>query len=106
MSEAIGAMRVRVRLESPTRTADAMGGAALGWSSQGDVWASLRAQSAGRAAAYDAAASVASYSAMINRRSDVRAGWRLVWGARVFRIVAVRDEGAPRIELICEEEIL
>jgi head-tail adaptor len=106
MSENVGAMRVRVRLESPTRTPDAMGGAALAWSNQGDVWAEVRAGGAGRSGAFDTAPSVTTYTMIIHRRSDVRAGWRVAWAARVFRIVAVRDEGAPRIELICEEEIL
>lgn len=106
MSEIIGAMRARLRLESPTRTADAIGGAALAWSNQGDVWAEVRAGGAAQAAAFDAAPSITAYNIIINRRTDVRAGWRVVWSARVFRVVAVRDEGAPRIELICEEERL
>lgn len=106
MSENIGAMRARVRLESPTRTPDAMGGAAFAWSNQGDVWAEVRGGGAGQSAAFDAAPSITAYTMMTHRRTDVRAGWRVVWAARVFRIVAVRDEGAPRIELICEEERL
>lgn len=106
MSDMIAAMRARVRLESPTRTADSIGGAAIAWSSQGDIWAEISAGGAGQSAQFDTAASNVSYTATIHRRSDVRAGWRLIWGARVLRIVTVRDEGAPRIELICEEERL
>ncbi len=106
MSETIGAMRARVGLESPTRTPDSIGGAALSWSNQGDVWAEISAGSAGQSAAFDAAASLASYVFTINRRSDVRAGWRIVWGARLFAISAVRDEGAPRLELLAAEERL
>jgi hypothetical protein len=30
----------------------------------------------------------------------------VAWGSRVLRVIAVRDDGEPRIELICEEEIL
>ncbi len=106
MSDAIGAMRARVRLESPTRTLDTLGGAAISWVSQGEVWAVLVAGGAGQSANFDAAPSVTAHTFTINRRSDVRAGWRVVWGARVFRIVGVRDSGGARIELACEEEIL
>lgn len=106
MSETISRMRARVRLESPTRTADTLGGAAIAWSNQGDVWAEIVAGGAGQSAAYDTAPSLAAYVLTINRRSDVRAGWRAVWGARVLSIRAVRDEGAARIELIAEEEKL
>ena len=37
--------------------------------------------------------------------TGVRAGWRVVWTTRVFRILGIRDQGGARIELICEEEI-
>lgn len=106
MSEAIGPMRARVRLEAPVRSADNIGGAALSWSNQGDVWAKIEARGAGQGADLDTAPSVAAYALTIHRRTDVRAGWRAIWGVRALRIVAVRDEGAPRIELICEEEKL
>lgn len=102
----IGAMRARVRLERPTRTADDLGGASLAWANEGDVWAAIEAAGAGGAAAFDAAPSISAYRLTINRRDGVRAGWRVVWGGRVLRIVGVRDEGAPRIILNCEEEKL
>ena len=35
-----------------------------------------------------------------------RAGWRVIWGARVLSVVGVSDGGAPRIVLVCEEEKL
>ncbi len=106
MTEAIGRMRARVRLESPLRTADNMGGAAITWTNQGEVWTEVSASGGGQSADFDTAPSTAAYSFEINRRTDVRAGWRAVWGARVFAIRAVRDEGGTRIELIAEEEKL
>ena len=106
MTDFISAMRARVRLERPTRTPDAMGGAALGWANEGDVWAEVAALSASESAAFDATPMRASLTLTIRRRDDVRAGWRVIWGARVLRIVGVRDAGEPRIDLICEEEIL
>lgn len=106
MSDLIGAMRARVKLQSPTRIADEIGGAAIAWSDEGDVWAEIDASGAAEAPAFDASPSVATYRVTINRREDVRAGWRIAWDARRLRIVGVTDDGAPRIQLICREETL
>ncbi len=101
MSEVIGALRARVKLQRPTRVADEIGGAAIAWTDEGDVWAQVDA-----GAARETSPSVAAYRVTINRRDDVRAGWRIAWGARRLRIAGVTDEGAPRIQLMCEEERL
>jgi head-tail adaptor len=105
MTDIIGAMRARVRLESPTRGSDDIGGASITWANQGDVWAEIIVGGASQGADFDAAPSVGAYTLTINRRADVRAGWRIVWATRVFRILGVRDQGDARIELTCEEEI-
>lgn len=104
MSDSIGAQRVRVRLQRPTPQADAMGGAALGWTDAGDVWANVTQIAADSRVAFDALRAVARHSVIMRRRSDVRSGWRVLRGAAVLRVVAVRDQGEPRLELICEEE--
>jgi len=106
MSDRIGALRARVKLQSPTRVADELGGAAIAWSDAGDVWAEIIAGGVSERADVDALASAASLRVTINRRDDVRAGWRVAWGVRRLRIVGVADDGAPRIQLICQEEIL
>jgi SPP1 family predicted phage head-tail adaptor len=106
MSDSIGALKARVTLQSPLRVADEIGGAAIAWSDEGDVWAEITALSTGESVAFDAAPSVSSRRVTINRRDDVRAGWRIAWGPRLLRITGVRDEGAPRIQLNCEEETL
>jgi head-tail adaptor len=106
MSETIGAMRARVRLERPLRAPDDLGGGAITWTNEGDVWAAVAAGAVGQTAAFDTNFSIGSLTLTINRCADIRPGWRVVWGARVLRIVGVRDEGAARIDLICEEERL
>jgi SPP1 family predicted phage head-tail adaptor len=106
MSDAIGAMRVRVTLQSPTRVADEIGGVAIAWTTAGVVWAEIEATGASQAAAFDGAPANGSFRVVINHRDDVRAGWRVAWGASVLRVTGVVDDGAPRIELICEEEVL
>lgn len=102
----IGAMRARVKLQSPARVADELGGAAIYWLDEGDVWAEVEARGGESGADFDAAPSRAGYAVTINRRDGVRAGWRIAWGARRLRIVAVADDGAPRVRLVCEEETL
>lgn len=104
MSDGIGALRARIKLQRPTRIADEIGGAAVLWSDEGDVWSEIAAAEASSTAAYDGAAAVTALRVTINRRSDVRGGWRAIWGVRTLRIIAVRDDGARRIDLICEEE--
>jgi SPP1 family predicted phage head-tail adaptor len=106
MSDAIGARRARVKLQHPTRVADELGGAAIAWSDAGDVWAEIEAGGVTESAAFDAAPSVASFRVTINRRDDVRAGWRIAWGARRLRILGVADDGASRVQLNCQEESL
>lgn len=106
MSDAIGALKARVTLQRPTRVADEIGGAAILWVSAGDVWAEITANSAGQGADYDAAPSMTSFAVMLNRREDVRGGWRVRWGARLLRVTGVRDDSAPRMTLTCEEEVL
>ncbi|MES1202195.1 MAG: head-tail adaptor protein [Pseudomonadota bacterium] len=80
--------------------------AALSWASQGSVWAEIGASGTSESADYDSAPSVAVYDVTIRTRDDARAGWRMVWGARTLRITGVRDDGGPRIVLVCEEESL
>lgn len=104
MSDAIGALRARVMLRSPLRVADEIGGAAIAWIDQGEVWAEIEATGASENVAFDVAGAVGRFRVTINRRADIRAGWRLAWGDRVLRISGVRDDGAPRMDLNCEEE--
>jgi head-tail adaptor len=106
VSVPLRARHVRVMLESPMRVADEIGGAAIAWIEQGEVWATIHATSVSQADLFDTRAAVNAFRVAINRRDDVRAGWRVIWGARVLSVVGVSDGGAPRIVLVCEEEKL
>jgi len=103
MSDAVGVLRARVTLESPTRVADEIGGAAIVWTDQGDAWAEIVADAAGERAAFDTSVATARFAVTVRRR-EIAVGWRLVWGARTLRVRGVRDDGGARIALICEEE--
>ena len=89
----IGAMRARVRLQSPARVADEIGGAAILWSDEGEVWAAVDALGAGQRAAFDTAVATAAFRVVIWRREDVRAGWRVLWDGRVLGVRGVVDGG-------------
>jgi len=106
VSEAIGVLRARVRLERPSRTEDDLGGAEISWVDEGAVWAELTADGVAAGAAHDTMVSTASLTARMRPRADVRMGWRVVWGVRVFRVLGVKNDGGARIELSCEEEVL
>lgn len=101
----IGEMRARVRLYAPARDEDDIGGASRAWTDEGAVWAWIAPAGAGETSAFDRADPTARYRVTIRARSDVRGGWRLIWGARVFRIVSAADEPNARRTLICEEEL-
>jgi SPP1 family predicted phage head-tail adaptor len=100
------ARHARVTLQSPARVADEIGGAAIVWADQGEVWATIHATGAAQLDLFDTRGAVQTFRVTINRRDQVRAGWRVLWGARVLRVVSVSDGGAPRIVLVCEEEDL
>jgi head-tail adaptor len=106
MSDAIGAMRARILLQQRTRVADEIGGAAIAWIEADAAWAEIAAIAAGSTPGFDANPAVATFRVTINRRSGVRVGWRIAWGARLLRVTGVRDDGAARIDLICEEEVI
>lgn len=99
-------MRARVRLQSPVRVDDEVGGAALSWSDGGSAWALVESLSTSLNANYDRQVSTTRVRMTLRARDDVRAGWRLVWGVRTFRILGVECDGGARLSLNCEEEIL
>jgi SPP1 family predicted phage head-tail adaptor len=106
MKGPVASMRSRIKLQRPVRVADEIGGAAILWSDEAEVWAAVDVLSARQVVLYDAALSAASHRVVIYSRDDVRHGWRVIWGDRVLRVLGVIDGGGRRIDLVCEEEIL
>jgi head-tail adaptor len=78
-------LKVRIQLERP----ESVGGV-VSFIDAGGAWAALDDAERPRFA--------------IRMRRDVRAGWRVVWDARRFRIAQTLDDGERR-DLICEEEL-
>ena len=106
MNDGIGALRARVRLQSPVRSEDELGGAAQSWAEEGAVWAEIDVRGVGESAEYGTQVSRASARVSLRSRDDVRAGWRVAWGVRSFRVLGVVNDGGARTTLVCEEEVL
>jgi SPP1 family predicted phage head-tail adaptor len=102
----VGAMRNRIRLRKPVRIVDELGGTVIVFADEADVWAEIAAIDSSIGASADANAALTRFRATINRRADIRVGWRVGWNARSLRVVGVRDDGSARIDLVCEEEVL
>jgi SPP1 family predicted phage head-tail adaptor len=104
----IGDLRVRIRLERPERSADAMGGAAVTFVDAGGAWAAMTPLGAGEEDAFDRVRASARYRFALRMRRDVRPGWRVGLGERRLRILAVgdADDRGARLALLCEEEFL
>ena len=97
-------MRARLGLQRPERDEDDLGGADIVWTPQGEIWAELSASGGAESERFDRASSVVAFTAKVRAPCAAKPGWRVLWGARVLAIRAVRDAGAPFLELICEEE--
>ena len=106
MTDPIGALRARVRIETLERVADEIGGAALAWTDQGEAWAEIVVVGAGQAPAYDTVRAGTTILVRLRRRDADWVRSRVVNGDVSYRVRAVRDDGSARIELVCEEEML
>ena len=106
MTDSVGVLRTRVRIETLTRVADEIGGAALAWSDQGETWAEIVVGGAAQTQSYDTTRGLVSVIVRLRRREADWLRSRIVRGDVAYRVRAVRDNGGPRIELLCEEERL
>jgi SPP1 family predicted phage head-tail adaptor len=101
---AIGELNRRLVLEAPVESADGSGGVTRGYAEVATLWASLTSVA-------DRADEVAAgLGAIVTHRIVIRVGpevttrHRFRAGARIFRIVAVREQDAGRFLAIHAEE--
>lgn len=111
----LGAMRERLALQSPTRTADSQGGAAVTWATVDTVWASLvSARAQAEQLRSEAVTAGVDYTFRVRVRADVdptyRALWRPSWSTastpKTLEIHAVEvdpDEPMAYERLVCGE---
>jgi SPP1 family predicted phage head-tail adaptor len=103
----IGDLARRVTLERPDAVDDAGGGFAVSWTPISEAWARIVSSRASEGEEADDLVSRVSHAVRMRWRSDVGAGWRLVFDGRYLRVrAAVDPDGAKRwLDLDCEEEI-
>lgn len=98
----IGALNQRGIIMYRALAADGGGGFSESWTRLATVWLSLKLSSSGQSVCADGVEQKVRYRASLYRRSDIAAGMRLSLGSRLFDIVAVEDDGAPLMGLVCE----
>jgi SPP1 family predicted phage head-tail adaptor len=103
----IGALRRRVTLEQPVRTADGGGGAVVMWETVADLWAAIRAIGGEERLRADQIAGRITHEIWIRHCPDVAPAMRFRQGSRIFEIAAVLEtERRDRLKCLCEERYL
>jgi SPP1 family predicted phage head-tail adaptor len=102
-----GQLRSRITLEAPVESADGAGGVTRSFSAVATLWAEVTPVSAARAIEAERAGARVTHRIGIRFSSDITTKHRFRDGARVFRIVSLRDrEGRGRFLVIEAEEIV
>ena len=101
----IGALRHRLRLETPIDVSDGIGGFSRSYRTIGYLWARVDAIAAGQQFSEQKFEQTTSYQIDLRWRADVVTGMRFVFRERMLLIHAVRDpDGARRfLTCACEE---
>ena len=100
-----GELRHRLVLEAPVETPDGAGGVTRSYATLATVWAKVTPASArGDVDADDLAATV-THRIVIRSRADITTRHRFRLGARIYRIVTLRDQdGSGRFTEISAQE--
>jgi SPP1 family predicted phage head-tail adaptor len=98
-----GMLDRRLTLEAPDETPDGAGGVVRSYQSVATLWASVEPISArGEVVAVQSGATV-THRIVIRYRADITTRYRLRDGARVYRIVTLRERGKRFLEIQAEE---
>lgn len=102
-----GDLRDRLVLEQTVETPDGAGGVARTYATVATLWAALVPITARGGVEADSLAANVTHRIVLRFRSDVTTRHRLRAGARIFRIVALRDQdGRGRfLEIDAEERV-
>lgn len=105
-----GALNHRILIQSPTTGTDAYGEVITGWAdvfTDGDhkIWASIAPMTARELISAQAAQSETSHKVTVRYRAEFAnpktvAGWRIVFGTRVFNITGAINTGEANKEVV------
>jgi len=99
----IGALNRRLVLESPVEPGDGAGGVTRGYAEEATLWAQMTPVSARREVEADNFGAAVRFRIVIRARSSVSTRHRFREGARIYRIIALR-ESADRCFLEIDAE--
>lgn len=101
-----GKLDKRITLQPPTETADGAGGRSTVWTNGNvTVWAEFVKP---RVAAMQETGAVVSEMVReirVRLRTDVRKGWRVVFGTRLFDVQHTYEENRDATILVCREVV-
>jgi SPP1 family predicted phage head-tail adaptor len=100
----IGVLNRRLALEAPDEADDGAGGVIRGYVTSTTVWAHVAPLSARADVAADSPGAVLNHRIVIRRRAGLHTRHRFRDGARVYRIIAIRETGDRRFFEIDAEE--
>lgn len=100
----LGALRERLVLEAPVESGDGAGGVTRSFADVATLWAEVTPLSAREAVTADRALARVTHRIRIRMRADVTTRHRLRLGARIFRVLALRESDATRRFLMIEAE--
>jgi len=100
----IGALNRRLILQSPSETADGMGGVTRAYEAMTTLWGSVTPLSARGEVEADRLGAVLRLRIVIRFRADVTTKHRFADGAHIYRIVALREVSGRRFLEIDAEE--
>lgn len=100
----IGAMRLRLAIETPLDTPDGAGGVTRAWANAGACWGALTPLSGTERLVADRPETAFDHRIELRWRAGLRAGHRLRAGERVFAIRVLTDPDGSRRRLVCLAE--
>ena len=104
----VGALRRRLILEAPTRSADGMGGAVEAWSPVATLYGEVNPLNGAEATRAGRLTGIASHEIVIRDRAGLTPRHRFRLGDRILQIHAVLAIGTltPRLRCLCSERDL
>ena len=91
-----GQLRTRLVLQQPIETPDDQGGVTRAWSSYGNAWAKIVPLTARPGVEADASGATQNYRIIMRANFSLTLQHRLVEGAKVYHIAAIRDSDDRR----------
>lgn len=102
----IGDLRIRIALYAAQDQADALGGSIRRWVFKRSLWAAIEPRSVTERSENGRLEVTQSYRVIIRYQGNFPERARLMWGARILRVITASDPDnrRERLHLICEEE--